>query len=380
MSIPKPQARSRTLAVAVVVALGMAGGAAAHAGSTGSGQGTTVDSSAAASSGSTVVTRAPKATSIQPAPTSTSTATYTLYSNLAYVPGGNSQQILDLYVPKNTHGRPVPLIVYVHGGGWLAGDKSELQGNAGWESYLSEGFAIASIDYTLSETAIFPQQIYDVNASIRYLRVNAPKYHMNGNEIGLWGESAGGQLVALAGATCGVPSLEGHEGVSDRVSSCVQAVVDGFGPTDFLQMDSHLYNSSSLHHDPAGSPESMYLGCTEGLLACAPSTVERADPITYLTNSSVKLPPYLIVHGDVDTLVPNWESRILFSALASVCDNATFYTMHGLGHGAAITVALSNPSTPQTVQSTHDCGAVSTSSGPALTWAGLGSFFESALS
>lgn len=377
MSIHKPQARSRTLAVAVALALGVAGGATAYANSTGSGSGSGAKTSAGSSSA--VAAQPASQDSAQPTPTRTSTDTYTLYSNLAYVPGGNSLQILDLYLPKTANHRPTPLIVYVHGGGWFASDKSELTSNAGWQTYLSEGFAIASIDYTLSSTAIFPQQIYDVKASIRYLRANAAKYHVNGNEIGLWGESAGGQLVALAGATCGVSSLEGDEGVSNRVSSCVQAVVDGFGPTDFLQMDAHLYDSSSLHHNPASSPESIYVGCTDGLPACAPSTVERADPITYLTSSS-KVPPYLIVHGDVDTLVPNWESQILFSALTSVCANATFYTMHGLGHGAAITVALSDPSTPQTVQSSKGCGPVTTSNGPALTWASLGTFFKTALS
>ena len=379
MSIAKPQARWRTPAVAVLLALGIAGGSAAYASSTGSGSASGAKTAAGSGSAAAVQPAANSQGSAQPSPTRTSTATYTLYSNLAYVPGGNSLQILDLYLPKNTAGRPVPLIVYVHGGGWFASDKSEMTSNAGWQTYLSEGFAIASIDYTLSSTAIFPQQIYDVKASIRYLRANAAKYHVNGNEIGLWGESAGGQLVALAGSTCGVSSLEGDEGVSNRVSSCVQAVVDGFGPTDFLQMDSHLYDSTSLHHDPASSPESIYVGCTSGLTSCAPSTVERANPITYLTSSS-KVPPFLIVHGDVDTLVPNWESQILFSALTSVCADATFYTMHGLGHGAAITVALGDASTPQTVQSSHGCSPATTSSGPALTWASLGAWFKTALS
>lgn len=378
MSTHEPQARRRTLVVTVVLALGIAGGAAAYANGTGSGANPPMASTSAASN---AVAPAQPASqdSAQPTPSRTSTDTYTLYSNLAYVPGGNGQQILDLYLPKNSDRRPVPLIVYVHGGGWLAGDKTELTMNSGWQTYLSEGFAIASIDYTLSGTAIFPQQIYDVKASIRYLRANAAKYHVNGDEIGLWGESGGGQLVALAGASCGVSSLEGHEGVSDRVSSCVQAVVDGFGPTDFLQMDAHLYNSSSLQHNPPSSPESRYVGCTSGLPACAPSTVERANPITYLT-SSTKVPPFLIIHGDADTLVPIWESQILFSALNSVCADATFYTMHGLGHGTAITVALSDPSTPQTVQSSTGCGPATTSNGPALTWASLGTFFKTALS
>jgi acetyl esterase/lipase len=307
---------------------------------------------------------------------SSSTGTYSTYSNVAYVPDGNSQQILDLYVPQHT-GRPLPLIIYVHGGGWSGGDKSELQANSGWQTYLSQGFALASIDYTLSGTAKFPQQIYDVKAAIRYLRANAGKYHLNG-EIGLWGESAGGQLVALAGATCGDASLEGNEGVT-RGSSCVQAVVDGMGPTDFLQMDTHLLNDSALHHNPASSPESQYLGCTDGLLACAASTVERANPITYITSSS-KLPAYLEVQGDADELVPNWESQILFNALSAACANVTFYTPHGQGHTLFLTGALNPPYPAETVQSSKDCSTpVTTTNGPALTWDTLATFFQAHL-
>src|SRR5216684_754410 len=175
-------------------------------------------------------------------PTITAGSTYTTYSNLSYVADGTTAQTLNLYVPKDT-GRPVPLIVYIHGGGWSGGDASELQANSGWQTYLSDGFAMASINYTLSGTAKFPQQIYDVKAAIRYLRAVAPRYHLDG-QIGLWGESAGGQLAALAGATCGVAPLEGSEGVTHE-SSCVQAVVDGMGPTDFLQMDTHLLNATA---------------------------------------------------------------------------------------------------------------------------------------
>jgi acetyl esterase/lipase len=332
----------------------------------GAASGTTTGTNAKSSTNTTTNTNA----------ASSATGTYSTYSNVAYVANGNSQQILDLYVPKHTE-RPMSLIIYVHGGGWGGGDKSELQANSGWQTYLSQGFALASIDYTLSGTAIFPQQIYDVKAAIRYLRASAGKYHLNG-EIGLWGESAGGQLVALAGATCGVSSLEGSEGVT-RESSCVQAVVDGMGPTDFLQMDTHLLNSGALHHNPASSPESQYLGCTDGLLACAASTVERANPITYITSSS-KLPPYLEVQGDADALVPNWESQILFNALSAACANVTFYTPHGQGHTLFFTGALNPPYPAETVQSSKDCSSpVTTTNGPALTWDTLAVFFHSHL-
>jgi len=300
---------------------------------------------------------------------------YHTFANVAYVSGGNAQQILDLYVPRHS-ARPVPLIVYVHGGGWSGGDKSELQGNSGWQTYLSDGFALASIDYTLSGTAVFPQAIYDVNAAIRFLRANAGKYHLDGS-IGLWGESAGGQLVALAGATCGVSSLQGKEGVT-RGSSCAQAVVDGMGPTDLLEQDTHLLNSGALLHNPPTSPDSRYLGCADGLPACPASTVERANPITYLTSSS-QVPPYLIVHGDADPLVPHWESEILFNALTSVCANVTFDTMHGQGHTLFFTGALNPPYPAQTVQSSQGCQPVTTSDGPPLTWDTIATFFHAHL-
>jgi acetyl esterase/lipase len=309
-------------------------------------------------------------------PTSTASNTYTTYSGLSYVPNGTSAQTLNLYVPKGIHG-PVPLIIYIHGGGWSGGDASELQANSGWQTYLNDGFAMASINYTLSGTAKFPQQIYDVKAAIRYLRKVAPRYHLDG-QIGVWGESAGGQLAALAGATCGVAPLEGNEGVT-RESSCVQAVVDGMGPTDFLQEDTHLLNSSALLHDPASSPESQYLGCTNGLVACDASTVERANPITYITSSS-HLPPYLEVQGDADELVPHWESQILFNALAAACANVTFYTPHGQGHTLFLTGALNPPYPAETVQSSQDCGSpVTNTNGPALSWNTLATFFHAHL-
>jgi acetyl esterase/lipase len=288
---------------------------------------------------------------------------------------GNSQQVLDLYVPHTARGR-VPVIVYVHGGGWGGGDKSELQGLSGWQTYLSQGFAVASVNYTLSGTAKFPQQIYDVKAAIRFLRANTGRYHLDG-DVGLWGGSAGGQLVALAGATCGVASLEGKEGVT-RGSSCVQAVVDFSGPTDFLQMDDHLLNDAALHHNPPNSAESQYLGCTDGLPACAASTVERANPITYLTSSS-DVPPYLIAHGDADPLVPHWESEILFNALTTVCANVTFYTLHGQDHFFPFAGALDPPYPTQVIQSSHGCGPVATADGPPLSWAAVATFFHAHL-
>jgi acetyl esterase/lipase len=300
---------------------------------------------------------------------------YDTYTNLAYVAGGNSKQTLNLYVPRGVRG-PLPVIMYVHGGGWGGGSAAELQGLTGWQTFLDKGFALASIEYTLTDTAIFPQQIYDVKAAIRYLRASAPKYRLSG-KIGIWGGSAGGQLVALAGATCGVTPLEGKQGVT-RESSCVQAVLDMVGPTDFIQMDDHLLTPNSMKHNPPTSAESKYLGCTQGLPACAASTVQRANPITYLTTSS-KLPPFLIVHGDADNAVPHWESQILFESLTSVCADATFYTLHGQDHFFTFAGALDPPYPTQVKQSSRGCGPVQTTDGPPLNWDVIAAFFASHL-
>ena len=313
---------------------------------------------------------APAASAAKPAATP-APGSYDTYTNLAYVPGGTSKQTLNLYVPRGVRGK-VPVIMYVHGGGWGAGSAAELQGLSGWQTFLDKGFALASIEYTLSGTAIFPQQIYDVKAAIRFLRASAPKYRLS-DQIGLWGGSAGGQLAALAGTTCGVTPLEGTKGAT-RESSCVQAVVDMVGPTDFIQMDDHLLTPNSMKHNPPTSAESKYLGCTQGLPACPASTVQRANPITYLTTSS-KLPPFLIVHGDADNLVPHWESKILFEALTSVCADATFYTLNGQDHFLSFAGALDPPYPTQVKQSTRKCSPVKTAPGPPLNWDVIAGFF-----
>jgi acetyl esterase/lipase len=381
MPVPTFSALKRGGVAVAAVALCAATGLAANAATSPSVAPSATTSASATPSASTSglgsYSPSPEPTStVVPSPTTSSTSTYSVYSNIPYVADATNEQILDLYVPKNTKGRPLPVVMYVHGGGWLSGDKSDVLTSPGLATLLADGFAVASINYTLSSSKVFPQATYDLNASVRYLRYYAGRYHLNG-KVGLWGESAGGQLVALAGATCGDSSLEGDEGVSDKVSGCVNAVLDGFGPTDFLQEDTHLYNSSSLLHDPANSPESEFLGCTEGLLACDASTVERANPITYITTSS-KLPPYLIVQGNEDTLVPIWESQILYKALDSVCADATFYTIDGYGHGVLESAAMDAPYPSETVQSTDKCSSA-TSSGPSLNWDGVASFFETTM-
>ncbi|MGW0593035.1 alpha/beta hydrolase fold domain-containing protein [Streptosporangium sp. NPDC002607] len=289
---------------------------------------------------------------------------YTTYSDVAYASGGN-QQVLDLYVPKGA--RWAPVIVYIHGGGWSAGDKSELQRIPEWTSLLSQGFAVASVNYTLSTSAKFPQQIHEVKAAIRYLRANSFRYGLNGR-IGLWGGSAGGQLAALAGTSCGVSALEGNVG-GRGPSSCVQAVADLSGPADL----------SALADNPllAGAV-ATYLGCPDGVQSCSPALLRQANPITHLA-SGRRPPPFLIGHGDTDTVIPIGQSRLLFSALKEACGSVRFFTLHGQDHFFPFTGGLSEPFPARTVQTSKRCGEPVTSTEPPLSFSTLASFFRAHL-
>jgi acetyl esterase/lipase/enterochelin esterase-like enzyme len=245
-----------------------------------------------------------------------------LHADLEYVPGGHERQRLDLYVPAKADA-PLPVIVWVHGGAWMGGGKD---GSVPL-SFVGRGYAVASIDYRLSRHAVFPAQIEDCKAAIRWLRANARTYNLDPERIGVWGASAGGHLVALLGTSGGVEDLEGKGGNADQ-SSRVQAVVDFFGPTDFLQMDAHGVPGARLKHDPPDSPESRLIG---GAIQENSEKAGRANPIKYVTKD---VPAFLIVHGEQDPLVPCHQSELLYEALKQARGDVTFYKIAGAGHGS----------------------------------------------
>jgi acetyl esterase/lipase len=239
--------------------------------------------------------------------------------DLAYVPDGHERQKLDLYLPRQKEGAgPLPLIVWVHGGAWLAGSKE----NCPSARFLRHGYAAASINYRLSRHAIFPAQIEDCKAAIRFLRANAEKYNIDPNRIGVWGASAGGHLVALLGTAGDVKEFD--KGPNLQVSSRVQAVCDFFGPTDLTKMSEF---ASTMDHDAPDSPESQLIGgpVQENKEAC-----RRANPITYVSKDD---PPFLICHGDKDMLVPHNQSVLLYDALKKADVKVKFHTVKGGGHG-----------------------------------------------
>jgi acetyl esterase/lipase len=241
------------------------------------------------------------------------------YFDVEYVHDGHKRQKLDIYLPdREKYPEPVPIVVWVHGGAWRAGSKQNCRSRV----FLQDGYAAASINYRLSRHAIFPAQIEDCKAAIRYLRANSEKYNIDPERIGVWGASAGGHLVALLGTTGDMNGFD--KGPNLNVSSKVKAVCDFFGPTDFTKMSDF---ESNMDHDAPDSPESLLIG---GPVQQNKAKCRRANPITYVTRND---PPFLIVHGDKDLLVPHNQSELLYEALKMAGVDVKFHTVKGGGHG-----------------------------------------------
>jgi acetyl esterase/lipase len=229
---------------------------------------------------------------------------------LAYATGG-THFLLDLYKPSSGSG-PFPLVIWIHGGGWSMGNKSAVELSL---QMTCHGYAVASINYRLSGAGIFPAQIFDVKAAIRYLRANAIALNVDPNRIGVFGSSAGGHLASLAASSVGVTSLEDLTQGNAATSSAVQAAVAWYGPSDFAQMDSQVIaqgcNPNAATHNNRDSPESKLVGCTVADASCAPA-VARANPATHISANS---PPILLMHGKLDCTVPNGQSAVMKTAL-----------------------------------------------------------------
>jgi len=225
---------------------------------------------------------------------------------------------LDLYVPEDPGGL-VPLVLWVHGGAWRAGDKDPTYA----PTTLGEGYAIASISYRLSQEALFPAQIHDVKAAVRFLRGNADRYGLDPDRFGAWGSSAGGHLVALLGTSCGIAEAEGSLGVHLDQSSCVQAVCDFFGPTDFLV----LLDERGGRDARRSMPEDQLLG---GPVEENVELATLASPVTHVDPSD---PPFLIMHGSEDSTVPVEQSIAFDEVLREAGVSSTLIVVEGAGHG-----------------------------------------------
>jgi acetyl esterase/lipase len=227
-------------------------------------------------------------------------------TDIVYGEAGGQKLKLDFAKPTICRNQNVPLVIYVHGGGWRSGDKSGAFQRGDSRMFFQLGFAVASINYRLAPQSHFPAQIYDCKLAVRYLRNNAEELGIDPDKIGIWGSSAGGHLVCLMGTANESDGLEGPglEGISSRVS----AVVDHFGPTD-LTVD------PSQTTDEGRSMVLDFLGC---MPSDCMALASLASPVSYVTPDD---PPVLILHGEKDSLVP-FNQAVRFAEKLKLVGNA----------------------------------------------------------
>jgi acetyl esterase/lipase len=243
--------------------------------------------------------------------------------DIAYVEGGDARQKLDLFLPaKSDTARLCPLLIWVHGGAWMAGSKDQCFPLR--LGFLEGGYALASIGYRLSSDAVFPAQIEDCKAAVRWLRAHAAEHRIDPERFAVWGSSAGGHLVALLGTSSGMKAFD--VGAQLDISSRVQAVVDYYGPTDF---HAFLSTPGFESHQLLDSPELRLLG---GPLAEKRELAALANSITHVTADD---PPFLIVHGAADRTVPANQSELLHAALQKAGVASELHIIPGAGHGGA---------------------------------------------
>lgn len=263
--------------------------------------------------------------------------------NLPYA-SDHARQQLDIYLPDAAF-TPAPVVVWIHGGGWEVGDKIGAIFTA--PDLLPRGFAVVAINYRLSQHAIFPAQLHDAKAAIRWVRAHASAYGFDADRIAVWGTSAGGHVAALLGTTGDMPEAEGVVGDHLDQSSRVQAVVDYSGPTDLLNITLDVTEppGTSILYDSYSSMISRLIGFDQpgegiGILRARQSDsaspfaekmalVTLANPIRHVTPYD---PPFFIAHGTLDTVVPLTQSTRLMDALEHADILYNYQVIDGAGH------------------------------------------------
>ena len=235
--------------------------------------------------------------------------------DIEYARAGDKALLLDVYRPESS-GEALPLVIWIHGGGWSGGDKA----NNVALPLSGRGYVVASVNYRLTGVAPFPAQIEDCRAAIRFLRANAAKYGIDPKHVGVWGGSAGGHLVALLGTAGDMTKWDSVGGHPDQ-SARVQAVCDYYGPANF-----------DVEKMPGGSKgaDSAVGKLLGGPVDERKDEARAASPVTYITADD---PPFLIFHGEDDPTVSIEQSELLESALKKAGVQATFVRVKNAGHG-----------------------------------------------
>ena len=261
-------------------------------------------------------------------------------TNVYYAGSTSASQALDLLLPANAR-LPLPLVIRIHGGGFSSGDKGGEESGTAAKAILAKGYALASVNYRLSGEALFPAGAKDVKAAVRWLRAHAAEYGLDTDRFASWGESAGGYMAAMLGATGDQATVFDDDSLGNPgVSSAVAAVVDWYGPVDLATMDSQQTAhppascpSSWLQHTPASSPEGQWLGGALDTPAVS-TKLTQANLVAYVATAKT-LPFFIIAHGDNDCQVPWGQSQELTDALAKVGNTANLTILAGASHGDA---------------------------------------------
>jgi acetyl esterase/lipase len=231
---------------------------------------------------------------------------------------------LDLYVPANPASGGAPVIIYVHGGGWTSGHTRHSGAFENWPGVLASiaarGYVVASLSYRLSGEAPSPAAEQDVKSAVRWLRANAARFGVDKRRIGIWGGSAGGQLAALAGTSCGVAALEppATDAKTPAESDCVQAVVAWYGVFDVAPLAKNV-----------GAPATVarYLGCDPN--ACPDDKIALASAVRYIDRGD---PPFLLIHGALDKTVAVSQSEKFHAALQASAVKSQLIVLPDVDH------------------------------------------------
>ncbi|ACS86940.1 alpha/beta hydrolase [Musicola paradisiaca] len=226
---------------------------------------------------------------------------------------------------------PQPAVIFITGGGFI---------NANKDNYIQQrvqlaeaGYVVASMEYRVAPTVVFPAPLEDVKSAIRFLRANAGKFGIDASHIAVFGASAGGYLSAFAGATNGDKQFDKGENLNQN--SEVQAVIDFYGLSDLTRVGEGFPDNVVQKHASASSTEAIWVNGTSvfnegGPITRFPEKAAAANPINYISKAT---PPYLIMHGTADTVVSPHQTERLHQALREKGIESSYYRVKGAEHG-----------------------------------------------
>ncbi len=242
-----------------------------------------------------------------------------------YAGNTNPKQMVDLYLPKKRNGdKPLPVVAFIHGGGWVNGDRIGY-GSAGIQIARTGDYAVVGVGYRLTNEARWPEQIYDCKAAIRWIRGHAKEFNLDPDHIGVTGSSAGGHLSSLIGTSGDVKELEGSIGSFTNMSSRVQCVANLCGPEDFTK---------ALMFDKEGNPivdDPAVIGLLGGTYEEKHAEAVAASPVTYVSKDD---PPFITFHGDADQRVAFANAGEIHAALQKAGVSSLLVPITGGGHGS----------------------------------------------